>query len=182
MVQSGYCLVTQRVQNVVVLPGVDFPCSRVPVPCIGNTIPVNRMSGRFSSLGCTVGVTFRYNVLHSFAGDTARNTHGAQLSISVSLLHQPSYKFCLGLAALLPDHLHAIAFHFLLRRSQHSVLFQMLWDVGSSISTEHLGTVTFGAETVEEMHAGLIFICVGGLPLSWTVHIQHRNRMELQQY
>lgn len=87
------------IQNVVVLlPGVDFPCSRAPVPSIGNTIPVNRTSGRFSSPGCTIGVTTRYKVLHSFAGDAARNTHAAQLSITVSLLHQQYYKFsvCLG--------------------------------------------------------------------------------------
>jgi hypothetical protein len=175
VVQLGYCLVTQRVQNVVVLAGVDFPCSRAPVPRIGNTIPVNRMSGRFSSLCCTVGVTSRYKLLHSFAGGTARNTHGAQLSISVSLLHKPSYKFCLGLAALLPEYqVHVIAFHFLLRSSQHSVLFRM-WDVGSSIRTEHIGTVTFGAETMSAYSSFVSADC------RCSGQCTHRNGTELQQ-
>jgi hypothetical protein len=136
------------VQNVV-LPGVDFPCSRAPVPCIGNSIPVNRKSGRTSSPGCTVSVTSRYKVLPSFAGDT----HGVRLSITVSLLHQPSYKFymCLGLAALLPEHYpRAVAFHVLhlLCEITSSLCCVMLWDVGSSIGTVHSGTVTFGTETV----------------------------------
>lgn len=51
-------------------------------------------------------------------GNTDRSQHGAKLSITVSVLYQSSWKFCLylylGLAALLAEHLlHAVTVHLL---------------------------------------------------------------------
>lgn len=124
-----------------------------------------------------------------FGGDRDRNHHGAKLIISVSVLHQSSWKFCTYLLLSFASEYHlrysvlVHVLHSLVGRCQSPSEFCVRYQIFCNVQScqvsivagfHHSGLTFISAETVYEIYVGVFFVC-RVLRILTTTELQHNT-------